>query len=92
MPRAVAPCRDLTPAPAIAGRAALCQDGLGGWHADTPVLRQVYNAEAAPVEQLFRDAGLLLDFEITGGIPQTLPRLLDALRPHSAHLEEKQAA
>ena len=55
-------------------------------------LLQVYNAEAAPVEQLFRDAGLLLDFEITGGIPETLPRLVDALRPHSAHLEEKQAA
>ena len=44
------------------------------------------------MEQLFRDAGLLLDFEITGGIPETLPRLVDALRPHSVHLEEKQAA
>ena len=60
--------------------------------ADSRRLRQVYNAEAEPVEQLFRDAGLLLDFEITGGIPETLPRLVDALRPHSAHLEEKQAA
>lgn len=24
----------------------------------------------------------LLNFEITGGIPSTLPRLLDVLRPH----------
>ena len=24
----------------------------------------------------------LVDFEVTGGVPQTLPRLLDLLRPH----------
>jgi hypothetical protein len=31
------------------------------------------------VEDFFRARGLLLDFEITGGIPETLPRLLAAL-------------
>lgn len=43
----------------------------------------VYHAEAAPVERFYADSGRLLDFEITGGIPETLPRLLDALRPHA---------
>jgi adenylate kinase len=41
----------------------------------------VYHAEADPVEQCFQERGLLLDFEITGGIPETLPRLLEALKP-----------
>jgi adenylate kinase len=44
----------------------------------------VYRDEATPVEDYFRAAGLLLDFEITGGIPETLPRLLAALEPHAA--------
>jgi adenylate kinase len=43
----------------------------------------VYRDEATPVEDFFREAGLLLDFEITGGIPETLPRLLAALQPHT---------
>jgi hypothetical protein len=43
---------------------------------------QVYNAGAAPVEAFFRDAGVLLDFEITGGIPETAPRLMAALAPY----------
>lgn len=34
------------------------------------------------MEDFFRGAGVLLDFEITGGIPETLPRLLAALAPH----------
>lgn len=45
---------------------------------------QVYHAEADPVEQCFQERGLLLDFEITGGIPETLPRLLDALKPFTS--------
>ncbi|KAK9830061.1 hypothetical protein WJX72_009495 [[Myrmecia] bisecta] len=49
---------------------------------------QVYHQEAAPVEQFFRDRGVLLDFEITGGIPETLPRLIEALRPHGHLLED----
>ena len=43
---------------------------------------QVYDEEAKPVEDFFRGSGLLLDFEITSGIPQTLPALEAALRPY----------
>lgn len=45
------------------------------------LLTQVYAAEAKPVEDFYRRSGLLLDFEITGGIPETLPRLMAALSP-----------
>ena len=45
----------------------------------------VYNAEARPVEDFFRHKGLLLDFEITGGIPETLPGLLHVLKPHTGN-------
>jgi hypothetical protein len=34
------------------------------------------------VEEFYRRSGLLLDFEITGGIPQTLPRLMASLQPY----------
>lgn len=44
--------------------------------------RQVYHAEAKPVEDFYRDMGVLLDFEITGGIPETLPVLLQVLHKH----------
>lgn len=53
---------------------------------------QVYNEEAGPVEQVFDEHGLLLNFEITGGIPETLPRLREVLQPYLYHLEEKRAA
>jgi hypothetical protein len=64
-------------------------------------LEQVYKAEAKPVEDIFRQAGVLQDFHITGGIPETFPRLLGVLRARSPGLpalrqqqqrEEKQAA
>lgn len=52
---------------------------------DTPEVVErrlsIYNTAAAPVEQYYRDAGVLLDFEITGGIPETTPRLMAALEP-----------
>ena len=41
---------------------------------------QIYQLQAKPVEEFFRTAGLLADFEITGGIPETLPSLLDSLQ------------
>ena len=44
------------------------------------------------MEAFFRGAGLLLDFEITGGIPETLPRLLAALAPHMRREEPRAAA
>lgn len=46
------------------------------------VTAQVYQEEAQPVEDFFKREGLLLDFEITAGIPQTLPRLQAALQPY----------
>lgn len=51
---------------------------------------QVYKAMAKPVEDFYRQQGTLLDFEITGGIPETLPRLLSTLQPY-VQVEGKQA-
>lgn len=42
---------------------------------------QVYNAAAKPVEDFFQGQGTLLDFDIYGGIPETMPRLLSAVGP-----------
>ncbi|GBF89362.1 adenylate kinase [Raphidocelis subcapitata] len=53
---------------------------------------QVYRDEATPVEDFFRARGLLADFEITAGIPETLPRLLAALAPHIAAARDGAAA
>jgi len=37
------------------------------------------------VEDFFREHGTLLDFDIYGGIPETMPRLLHAVGPfHTA--------
>lgn len=41
---------------------------------------QIYKQQAVPVEDFFRASGLLADFEITGGIPETLPSLLASLQ------------
>ena len=35
--------------------------------------------EAGPVEEFYGARGLLVDFAVPGGIPETLPRLLDTL-------------
>lgn len=40
---------------------------------------QVYYKESKPVEDFYRARGQLLEFEIQGGIPETWPRLLQAL-------------
>ena len=51
---------------------------------------EVYNSGAKPVEDFYRERGNLIDFEITAGIPETLPGLLELLRarlpsePHAA--------
>ena len=42
---------------------------------------EVYNAGAKPVEDFYRHRGSILDFEITAGIPETLPGLLELLQP-----------
>lgn len=36
----------------------------------------VYKGEAAPLEHVFREAGVLVDFPVTGGVRETLPRLM----------------
>lgn len=40
---------------------------------------QVYKEQAKPVEDFYHEKGVLLEFEILGGIPETLPRLMDTL-------------
>ncbi|MCO5567218.1 hypothetical protein L7F22_020907 [Adiantum nelumboides] len=42
--------------------------------------QQLYTSQCKPVEHYYRKQGKLLDFEVAGGIPQTWPRLLSALR------------
>lgn len=41
----------------------------------------IYKGQALPVEERFRRAGVLVDFEIVAGIPETLPSLIKALEP-----------
>ena len=36
----------------------------------------VYHQQCGPVEELYRADGRLVDFAVLGGIPETLPRLL----------------
>lgn len=55
------------------------------------LLWQVYNSQAKPVEEFFREDGLLRNFEISAGIPETLPRLLQELGPFSQLLAERRA-
>ena len=38
------------------------------------------------MEDIFRQAGVLQEFHITGGIPETFPRLLGALRARTPNL------
>lgn len=44
------------------------------------------------MEDIFRQAGVLKEFHITGGIPETFPRLLATLKARASITEEKQAA
>lgn len=37
----------------------------------------VYRREAAPLEAVFREAGVLVHFPVTGGVRETLPRLME---------------
>ena len=54
---------------------------------------EVYRREAAPVEAAFAAAGVLTQFAVTGGVRETLPRLLAALAPAAGGaLDEGQAA
>ena len=42
---------------------------------------EIYKQQARPVEDCFRHAGVLVDFEIVAGIPETLPSLIKKLEP-----------
>ena len=40
---------------------------------------EIWRREAQPLEDYFRANDLIVDFEITGGIPETLPKILEVL-------------
>lgn len=56
---------------------------------------QVYKDSASPVEQFYREKGRLIDFEITGGIPETFPvlrKLLESkLSNNTSHAKAAEA-
>lgn len=63
-------CKAIAPLdPPVLGRANLLRDR-----------QRLYTSQCKPVEHYYRKQGKLLDFEVAGGIPQTWPRLLSALR------------
>ncbi|KAK9836220.1 hypothetical protein WJX84_002722 [Apatococcus fuscideae] len=51
---------------------------------------QVYHSEAQPIEDFFQERGQLMQFPITGGIPETLPRLEAVLHHHGLALQASQ--
>ena len=44
------------------------------------------------MEEFFRRNDMLLDFHITGGIPETLPQLHSALEPYTWALQKPRMA
>ncbi|XP_062165655.1 adenylate kinase 1, chloroplastic [Alnus glutinosa] len=51
---------------------------------------RVYSEKSQPVEEFYRSRGKLLEFDLPGGIPQSWPKLLEALNLDD--YEEKQSA
>lgn len=51
---------------------------------------RIYNDKSQPVEDFYRNQGKLLEFDLPGGIPESWPRLLEALNLDD--YEEKQSA
>ncbi|XP_031257085.1 adenylate kinase 1, chloroplastic [Pistacia vera] len=51
---------------------------------------RVYNEKSRPVEDFYRGQGKLLEFDLPGGIPESWPKLLEALNLDD--YEEKQSA
>lgn len=43
---------------------------------------RIYADESKPLEEYYRAKGKILDFDVVGGIPETWPKLLDALKLH----------
>lgn len=52
---------------------------------------RIYNEKSLPVEDFYRSRGKLLEFELPGGIPESWPKLLEALNIED-HEEKKSAA
>jgi adenylate kinase len=48
---------------------------------------KIYRDGAAPLEDFYRRRGTLMEFEITAGIPETLPALLRILEPYRLQAE-----
>jgi adenylate kinase len=51
---------------------------------------RIYNETSQPLEEYYRSKGKLMEFDLPGGIPESWPRLLEALRLDV--YEEKQSA
>ncbi|TKY62196.1 Adenylate kinase 1 [Spatholobus suberectus] len=51
---------------------------------------RIYNEKSQPVEEFYRSRGKLLEFDLPGGIPESWPKLLQALNLDD--YEEKQSA
>ncbi|KAL2345017.1 hypothetical protein Fmac_006302 [Flemingia macrophylla] len=51
---------------------------------------RIYNEKSRPVEEFYRSRGKLLEFDLPGGIPESWPKLLQALNLDD--YEEKQSA
>lgn len=51
---------------------------------------RLYNEKCQPVEEFYRTRGKLLEFDLPGGIPESWPKLLEAL--NLDEYEEKQSA
>lgn len=64
-----------------------CEPYMEQRHDDTEeVIRrrlQIYKDSAEPVKEFYRQRGILINFEITGGIPETFPRLKALLEPYT---------
>ncbi|KAL0710854.1 hypothetical protein Bca4012_017832 [Brassica carinata] len=51
---------------------------------------RIYNETSQPLEEYYRSKGKLMEFDLPGDIPESWPRLLEALRLDD--YEEKQSA
>ncbi|CAL5351206.1 unnamed protein product [Camellia sinensis] len=51
---------------------------------------RIYNEKSKPLEEFYRNQGKLLEFDLPGGIPESWPKLLEALNLDDC--EEKQSA
>jgi hypothetical protein len=42
----------------------------------------VFSCQCKPVEEYYRAQDKVLDFDVLGGIPETWPKLLEAVKPY----------